>query len=283
MVVKPKGRSNKEIRRMGKGLQKQKIDKPSVVEKKSKTSIQLHKDTKEIVAPLNDEERAKKISEINKDMAALSKNLNELQGGSLKDGQPLNQEERAMIEQWRNRKEKNESLFCFYSTSKSKTINGSKDEKFELAQAGLALATGASDGNFGFHVLSRAVQASPFIGHNEDAAKFEAFFNSVTNAMNAMKPQDEIEGMLISRLVALHFQGMHYLSCAANPEATTEGRDNNINRSTKLSRLYNETLETLMRYRRKGEQKVVVQHVNVNDGGKAVVSGSMIAGGGGMQ
>jgi hypothetical protein len=30
-------------------------------------------------------------------------------------------------------------------------------------------------------------------------------------------------------------------------------------------------IETLMKYRRKGEQRVVVQHVNVNDGGKAIV------------
>ena len=34
--------------------------------------------------------------------------------------------------------------------------------------------------------------------------------------------------------------------------------------------------EALARYRRKGEQKVVVQHVNVNDGGKAIV-GNMIS------
>ena len=37
-----------------------------------------------------------------------------------------------------------------------------------------------------------------------------------------------------------------------------------------LLRLHNETTEALTRYRRKGEQKVVVQYVNVNDGGKAI-------------
>ena len=36
-------------------------------------------------------------------------------------------------------------------------------------------------------------------------------------------------------------------------------------------RLHNETIETLSRYRRGGEQKVTVQHVNVNDGGKAII------------
>ncbi len=52
---------------------------------------------------------------------------------------------------------------------------------------------------------------------------------------------------------------------------TPEQVDSFINRSTKLTRLYNETVDTLSRYRRKGEQKVVVQHVNVNQGGQAMV------------
>ena len=50
----------------------------------------------------------------------------------------------------------------------------------------------------------------------------------------------------------------------------------NMKCAIKLLRLHNETTEALARYRRKGEQKVVVQHVNVNDGGKAIV-GNMIS------
>ncbi len=47
-------------------------------------------------------------------------------------------------------------------------------------------------------------------------------------------------------------------------------------RGIKLLRLHNETTKAAARYRRKGEQKVVVQHVNVNDGGKAII-GNMIS------
>jgi hypothetical protein len=50
----------------------------------------------------------------------------------------------------------------------------------------------------------------------------------------------------------------------------------NMKCAIKLLRLHNETTEALARYRRKGEQKVVVQHVNVNDDGKAIV-GNMIS------
>ena len=64
---------------------------------------------------------------------------------------------------------------------------------------------------------------------------------------------------------------MEFLIRMTNPKQTTVGVDLNINRSTKLMRLYNETFETLNRYRRKGKQKIVVQHVNVNSGGQAIV------------
>jgi len=48
----------------------------------------------------------------------------------------------------------------------------------------------------------------------------------------------------------------------------------------KLLRLHNETIEALSRYRRGGEQKVVVQHVNVNNGGQAIVGNVEARGGG---
>ena len=41
----------------------------------------------------------------------------------------------------------------------------------------------------------------------------------------------------------------------------------------KLLRLYNETIQAITKYRRGGEQKLVIQHVNVNQGGQAVVGG----------
>jgi Tfp pilus assembly protein PilE len=39
----------------------------------------------------------------------------------------------------------------------------------------------------------------------------------------------------------------------------------------KLARTFAAQMDTLKRYRSKGEQKVTVQHVTVNDGGQAVV------------
>lgn len=49
----------------------------------------------------------------------------------------------------------------------------------------------------------------------------------------------------------------------------------------KLFQLHNETVEALNKHRRGGEQRVVVQHLNVNEGGKAIVG--VLNGGGGQQ
>ena len=48
----------------------------------------------------------------------------------------------------------------------------------------------------------------------------------------------------------------------------------------KLARTFSVQVETLKRYRSNGEQKVVVEHISVNEGGKAIV-GNVTHGGAG--
>lgn len=100
--------------------------------------------------------------------------------------------------------------------------------------------------------------------------------NSFINTMMAMKPQDEIEGMLLTQIFSLQTLAM---DCAARV-ASSESVDRNVNNLTKLFRLQHEAIEKLTRYRRKGTQQVVVQHVNVENGGKAIVGGVFEEGGG---
>jgi hypothetical protein len=52
-----------------------------------------------------------------------------------------------------------------------------------------------------------------------------------------------------------------------------------MNRATKLCRTYTSLVEALTKYRTKGQQKITVQHVNINDGGQAVI-GDITQGGG---
>ena len=54
-------------------------------------------------------------------------------------------------------------------------------------------------------------------------------------------------------------------------DQTFEGRRENLNRANKLSRTWATLVEALNRYRGKGQQKVIVEHVHVHAGGQAMV------------
>ncbi len=134
-------------------------------------------------------------------------------------------------------------------------------------------ATGTAN-NAGFHLLAQTIAASFRDQYPDIATQMQ----TLQEALIAMRPNDYQEGMLCSRIVTLHEHAMICFSRAAHPDNTV--MTNNYNIGIKLMRLANEHLDTLNRYRRKGEQKVTVQHVNVNEGGQAVVAGEFTGGGG---
>jgi hypothetical protein len=120
-------------------------------------------------------------------------------------------------------------------------------------------------------IIRRSAYAIP--GYDEDTQT-----KILCEFLNEMKPQNAIEGMLCAQLALLHFQGIQHLGGAEK----TDWRPHiefDLNAAIKLLRLQHETLDVLMRYRRKGEQRVIVQHVNVNEGGRAIV-GHFQSGGG---
>jgi hypothetical protein len=84
-------------------------------------------------------------------------------------------------------------------------------------------------------------------------------------------PQDSVELLLVSQMFAVHELAMVMSSRALASDQTFDGVERNINRVTKLMRTYTTQAEALNKYRNKGRQKITVQHVNVNDGGQAVV------------
>lgn len=140
-----------------------------------------------------------------------------------------------------------------------------ESQKDYIEESTLCAATGSSSTEYARALLIQTMNA---VGAN-DAFSINANFK----ALLAMKPADEYEGMLISRLIALHQQYMNYMALADANKLRRESRESFINSATKLMRVYNETLEVLNKHRRKGEQKVTVthNHVNVNEGGKAIV------------
>lgn len=190
------------------------------------------------------------------------------------------------IKTWKERVKK--STPCFKvkpSTTKNEmeknavvlTSEATGDEQptQELVEATLCATFGSANRDYATKLLALSLNGF-FKNPNDEVLVHGAnTANEINGALLSLNPKDEIEGMLCTRLLVLHDQYMEFMKRTANGTQTCAGIDLNINRSTKLMRLYNETLEALMRYKRKGEQKVTVQHVNVNKGGQAVVNGQL--------
>jgi hypothetical protein len=84
--------------------------------------------------------------------------------------------------------------------------------------------------------------------------------------------------MLSVQMVGVHEAALVFLNRATLEGQTLDGSDANVNRATRLMRLFNEQLLTMARLKGKvGQQKVTVEHVNVYQGGQAIV-GAITAG-----
>ncbi|MFN7755713.1 MAG: hypothetical protein ACK5O9_07745 [Holosporales bacterium] len=111
--------------------------------------------------------------------------------------------------------------------------------------------------------------------------KREESLNAGMAIMAGIAPKDEAEGMLAAQMAATSHMAMRML----HKTAMTSHLDAQQwfgNFAIKLLRTYTTQMETLQRYRGKGEQKVTVEHVHVHAGGQAVV-GVVTPRGGGVQ
>jgi len=92
------------------------------------------------------------------------------------------------------------------------------------------------------------------------------------------KPEDGLEAVLAVQMAAVHLAAMKALKRLHQAEglAQFEAQERAANR---LLRTFATQMQTLKKYRSKGEQKVTVEHVTVNEGGQAIVGA--VGGGGG--
>ncbi len=96
-------------------------------------------------------------------------------------------------------------------------------------------------------------------------------FDHLAAALHGIRPQDSLEGMLATQMVAVHTRAMTCMGRAAWQDQSDLGVEVNLNRATKLMRTFIIQTEALGRYRGKGEQKMVVEHVHIHKGGQAIV------------
>jgi hypothetical protein len=93
-------------------------------------------------------------------------------------------------------------------------------------------------------------------------------------ALKGIGPQDEIEGMLATQMVAAHEAAMECYRRSMLPEQTFEGRQATLQYAAKMSRLYADLMLALGKHRGKGQQVVRVEHVHVT-ADKAIVAGTI--------
>ncbi len=106
---------------------------------------------------------------------------------------------------------------------------------------------------------------------DEGAANFALGF------LDAMEPKDAAEALLLTQMAATH-QAMVMMARRLNHVDNIPQQDSAERALNKLARSYAAQMDTLKRYRSKGQQTVRVERVTVENGGQAIV-GSVTKGG----
>ena len=94
--------------------------------------------------------------------------------------------------------------------------------------------------------------------------------NQLVSSVKSIEPRDEMESMLACQMAAIHDATMNMAGSLKRAEyvSTRSEAERSLNR---LSRTFSMQMETLKKYRDDRTQKILVQHVNVEPGGQAVV------------
>jgi hypothetical protein len=114
----------------------------------------------------------------------------------------------------------------------------------EALQCALTRITGTADKDLAKEIIDRAISAMPMANGKEHNT------NVVYQSLSDCGPKDSLEAKLCAQ----------YLSRLEKSDMMCQ-IEFNMKCAIKLLRLHNETTEALASYRRKGEQKVVVQQL----------------------
>ena len=128
-------------------------------------------------------------------------------------------------------------------------------------------ALGTSDPDFYATLLSQLANI---------AAPDEKALNFMMAVIKGIEPRDQLETLLAAQMAAIHSATMALAKRLAQANSVQQ-QDSASNAFNKLARTFAAQMEALKRYRSSGEQTVTVQHVQVNDGGQAIVGNVGVA------
>ena len=110
----------------------------------------------------------------------------------------------------------------------------------------------------------------------------EPSLNFMLSVVTGIEPKDEIEAMLAAQMAAVHLATLTFARRLNHVDNIAQ-QDSAERAFNKLARTFTTQMEALKRYRTGGEQRVTVQHVNVSEGGQAIVGNVSTPGGGMLQ
>ena len=150
------------------------------------------------------------------------------------------------------------------------TPKGDKDS----GQIALAKALGTADGETTGLLMTQLINALPGVTEEDLLLKI----NQALPLLAAIAPRDELEGMLAIQMVSIHTMSMEMMRRSMLSSQPFNGVDSGVNRVAKLTRTFIAQIEALNKHRGKGQQKMTIEHVHINEGGQAVIG--HVAGGG---
>ena len=90
-----------------------------------------------------------------------------------------------------------------------------------------------------------------------------------------MLPRDLFEVQIVSQMIIIFDQTMALCGKVNKAGTCSEASNGNLKLIDRLMRVYAKLLEALSRYRRKGEQRIVVERLTVESGAQAIVASSV--------
>lgn len=103
--------------------------------------------------------------------------------------------------------------------------------------------------------------------------------DAVLATLDGAQPDNEIEAMLVVQMAIIHALTMRTAG-NLNRSDNIPQQDSNALALSRLTRTFAQQIEALSKLRRRGEQKVKVEHVHVYHGGQAIVGNVRSPGGG---
>jgi hypothetical protein len=91
------------------------------------------------------------------------------------------------------------------------------------------------------------------------------------DAANAIQAGNSLEKMLAHQLAAGHKATMEMIGSVHPNSHDASEHAKRLNAAARCMRAYQQGLETLRKLRQGGHQRIMVQYVNVSEGGQAVI------------